>query len=69
MLLRLEEAMCLLNLSGDSIPRTQDEEKLLLELVDSWKYTRGEAWVRNNFLLWYEWEERRRVLNQTQEIE
>ncbi len=65
MIVSTEEAMNLLNLSLSSIPQCQEEESLLLELVEEWLYVHGEDWVRSNCLLWYEWEEKRRLLRES----
>lgn len=43
--------MRLLNLSIRTIPTSEEEDGLLLELVRAWLVQHGEAWVRNNPLL------------------
>lgn len=62
MQLTVEKAIALLGLSSRSMPSTPKEGELLVELVRMWLVEQGEAWVRGNFLLEYEWERHRQKL-------
>ncbi len=59
----IEKAIKLLNLSIRTIPMTEEENDLLLELVRKWLIQHGEAWVRNNPLLECEWQQQRAELS------